>query len=84
MDYRSFGFCELLRSHSEEDGGLQCSIITPALRRAFNSIAFRYTVFLFRTPATPEMLMIENGTRGRVVSVCHSLEEMDTSSDISG
>lgn len=35
MDYRSFGFLESQRGLSEQDGGLQCSIITPALRSGF-------------------------------------------------
>jgi hypothetical protein len=59
MDYRSFGFCELLRSHSEEDGGLQCSIITPALRSGFQFNCISLYCLVFGTPATPGMLMIE-------------------------
>jgi hypothetical protein len=58
MDYRSFGFCELLRGHSEEDGGLQCSIITPALRSGFQFNCILINYFVFGTRDTPGMLMI--------------------------
>jgi hypothetical protein len=53
MDNRSFGFLELQRGHSEEDGGLQYSIITPALRSGFQFKCIRLYAPFFRYSGSP-------------------------------
>lgn len=46
-------FLDLQRGHFEEDGGLQCSIITPALRSGFQFKCIRQEVLIFVNPVVP-------------------------------
>jgi hypothetical protein len=65
MDYRSFGFLELQRGHSEDDDGLQFSIITPALRLGFQFECILTIIFsLVLCRGSWNLLMIKMHRRG--------------------